>query len=102
MMAMGPHQRRRFSRICTVPAQPFDCSAARVGYEATETGEKGQSHSLRENVNHGPLSDLREARGKAEGYIRGLVDAGHLSNDRIRDYKILSSIHCRRILLSNS
>lgn len=30
------------------------------------------------------LDDLREARGKAEGYIRGLVDAGHLSHDRIR------------------
>lgn len=46
--------------------------------------------------------DLREARGKAEGYIRGLVDAGHLSNDRIRDYKILSSIHRRRTLLSDA
>ena len=46
--------------------------------------------------------DLREARGKAEGYIRGLVDAGHLSHDRIRDYKILSSIHRRRTLLSET
>jgi hypothetical protein len=46
--------------------------------------------------------DLREARGKAEGYIRGLVDAGHLSNDRIRDYKILSSIHRRRTILSEA
>ncbi|WP_256818877.1 hypothetical protein [Pseudomonas putida] len=46
--------------------------------------------------------ELREARGKAEGYIRGLVDAGHLSNDRIRDYKILSSIHRRRTLLSEA
>ncbi|MHB0783848.1 hypothetical protein [Pseudomonas sp. NBRC 111132] len=48
------------------------------------------------------IDDLREARGKAEGYIRGLVDAGHLSNDRIRDYKILSSIHRRRTLLSEA
>ncbi|ABZ00690.1 hypothetical protein PputGB1_4803 [Pseudomonas putida GB-1] len=48
------------------------------------------------------VSDLREARGKAEGYIRGLVDAGHLSHDRIRDYKILSSIHRRRTTLSDA
>lgn len=48
------------------------------------------------------VSDLREARGKAEGYIRGLVDAGHLSHDRIRDYTILSSIHRRRSLLSDA
>lgn len=48
------------------------------------------------------VGDLREARGIAEGYIRGLVDAGHLSNDRIRDYKILSSIHRRRALLSDA
>lgn len=48
------------------------------------------------------IDDLREARGKAEGYIRGLVDAGHLSNDRIRDYKILSSIHRRRTSLSEA
>lgn len=39
------------------------------------------------------VGDLREARGGAEGHIQGLVDAGHLSHDRIRDYKILSSIH---------
>jgi hypothetical protein len=30
------------------------------------------------------------------------VDAGHLSHDRIRDYKILSSIHRRRTLLSEA
>lgn len=48
------------------------------------------------------VNDLREARGKAEGYIRGLVDAGHLSNDRIRDYKILSSIRRRRTLISDA
>ncbi|MBA1319551.1 hypothetical protein G7032_27610 [Pseudomonas monteilii] len=44
--------------------------------------------------------DLREARGKAEGYIQGLVDAGYLSNDRLRDFKILSSFHRRRVALS--
>lgn len=48
------------------------------------------------------VDDLREAQGKTEGYIRGLVDAGHLSHDRIRDYKILSSIHRRRTLLSGA
>lgn len=48
------------------------------------------------------VSDLREARGKAEGYIRGLVDAGYLSSDGIRDYKILSCIHRRRTLLPDA
>ncbi len=43
--------------------------------------------------------DLREARGKAEGYIQGLVDAGHLTTDRLRDFKILSSVHRRRVAL---
>lgn len=42
--------------------------------------------------------DLREARGKAEGYILGLLDAGHLCRyDGDRDYKILSSIHRRQV-----
>ncbi|WP_435422027.1 hypothetical protein [Pseudomonas alloputida] len=47
-------------------------------------------------------ADLREARGKAEGYIQGLVDAGHLTTDRLRDFKILSSVHQRRKILRTS
>lgn len=43
--------------------------------------------------------DLREARGKAEGYIIGLVEAGHLNHDRERDYVIISSIHRRLTFL---
>ncbi|HDS1691767.1 hypothetical protein [Pseudomonas putida] len=43
--------------------------------------------------------DLREARGKAEGYILGLVDAGHLSQDGERDYLIISNIHRRQTFL---
>lgn len=40
--------------------------------------------------------DLREARGKAEGYIIGLMESGHLPPDGERDYVILSSIHRRQ------
>ena len=65
-----------------------------------------QSHRWQlivDDIHHSAsVSDLREGRGKAEGYIRGLVDAGHLSNDRIRDYKIQSNIHRRRKLLSDA
>ncbi|AGN82604.1 hypothetical protein L483_17155 [Pseudomonas putida H8234] len=43
--------------------------------------------------------DLREARGKAEGYIIGLVDAGHLCHDGERDYTILGSFHLRQDFL---
>ncbi|WP_342248187.1 hypothetical protein [Pseudomonas sp. OTU2001] len=43
--------------------------------------------------------DLREARGKAEGYIIGLVECGHLRPDGERDYVILSSIHRRQDFL---
>ncbi|WP_181381729.1 hypothetical protein [Pseudomonas prosekii] len=40
---------------------------------------------------------LLEARGRAEGYIDGLVDAGHLSTrDTDRDYLILSIVQRRR------
>lgn len=46
-------------------------------------------------------SDLREARSKIEGYILGLVDAGNLSPDGERDYKILGSIHRRQDFLRN-
>lgn len=43
---------------------------------------------------------LLEARGKAEGYIDGLVDAGHLSTrDTDRDYLILSIVQRRREFL---
>ena len=43
---------------------------------------------------------LLEARGKAEGYIHGLVDAGHLSTrDTERDYLILSIVQRRREFL---
>jgi hypothetical protein len=43
---------------------------------------------------------LLEARGRAEGYIHGLVDAGHLSTrDPERDYLILSIVQRRREFL---
>jgi hypothetical protein len=43
---------------------------------------------------------LLEARGRAEGYIHGLVDAGHLSTrDTERDYLILSIVQRRREFL---
>jgi hypothetical protein len=43
---------------------------------------------------------LLETRGKAEGYIDGLVDAGHLSTrDTDRDYLILSIVQRRREFL---
>jgi hypothetical protein len=43
---------------------------------------------------------LLEARGKAEGYIDGLVDAGHLSTrDTDRDYLILIIVQRRREFL---
>jgi len=45
---------------------------------------------------------LLEARGRAEGYIHGLVDAGHLSTrDTDRDYHILSIVQRRREFLQN-
>lgn len=43
--------------------------------------------------------DLREARGRAEGFIIGLVQAGHLRPDGDRDYVILSSIYRRKLFL---
>lgn len=43
---------------------------------------------------------LLEARGRAEGFIDGLVDAGHLSTRDIdRDYLILSIVQRRREFL---
>ena len=43
------------------------------------------------------MEALPEARGKAEGYIHGLLDAGHLSTrDTDRDYLILCAIRRRR------
>jgi hypothetical protein len=46
------------------------------------------------------IEALLEARGKAEGYIHGLVDAGHLSTrDTDRDYSILSIVQRRREFL---
>jgi hypothetical protein len=43
---------------------------------------------------------LLEARGRAEGYIHGLMDAGHLSTrDTNRDYLILSTVQRRREFL---
>ena len=46
------------------------------------------------------IDTLLEARGKAEGYIHGLVDAGHLSTrDTDRDYLILSIVQRRRDFL---
>lgn len=43
---------------------------------------------------------LLEARGRAEGYIHGLVDAGHLlTRDTDRDYLILSIVQRRREFL---
>ena len=46
------------------------------------------------------IEDLLEARGRAEGYIHGLVDAGHLSTmDTDRDYLILCAVRRRRDFL---
>ncbi|WP_150776960.1 hypothetical protein [Pseudomonas fluorescens] len=46
------------------------------------------------------IEALVEARGKAEGYIHGLVDAGHLSTrDTDRDFLILSIVQRRREFL---
>jgi len=46
------------------------------------------------------IEALLEARGKAEGYIHGLVDAGHLSTrDTDRDYLILCIVQRRRDFL---
>jgi hypothetical protein len=46
------------------------------------------------------IDALLEARGKAEGYIHGLVDAEHLSTrDTERDYLILSIVQRRREFL---
>lgn len=46
------------------------------------------------------IEALLEARGKAEGYIHGLVDAGHLSTrDTDRDYLILCIVQRRREFL---
>jgi hypothetical protein len=46
------------------------------------------------------MEALLEARGKAEGYIHGLVDAGHLSTrDTDRDYLILCAVRRRREFL---
>ncbi|WP_224790470.1 hypothetical protein [Pseudomonas fluorescens] len=46
------------------------------------------------------MEALLEARGKAEGYIHGLVDAGHLSTrDTDRDYLILCIVQRRREFL---
>lgn len=46
------------------------------------------------------IEALLEARGKAEGYIHGLVDAGHLSSkDYERDYLILCIAQRRREFL---
>jgi hypothetical protein len=43
---------------------------------------------------------LLEARGRAEGYIHGLMDAGHLSTrDTERDYLVLSIVQRRREFL---
>ncbi len=43
------------------------------------------------------IEALLEARGKAEGYIHGLVDAGHLSTrDTDRDYLIMCIVQRRR------
>lgn len=46
------------------------------------------------------MEALLEARGRAEGYIHGLVDAGHLSTkDTDRDYLILCIVQRRREFL---
>lgn len=47
------------------------------------------------------VEDLLQARSKAEGYILGLVDAGHLSSrDMERDYVILSLVQRRKEFLT--
>lgn len=46
------------------------------------------------------MEALLEARGKAEGYIYGLMDAGHLSTkDYERDFLILCIAQRRRDFL---
>jgi|TARA_A100001518_G_C1216934_1_gene59970 hypothetical protein len=46
------------------------------------------------------IEALLEARGKAEGYIHGVVDAGHLSTkDTDRDYLVLCVVQRRRDFL---
>ncbi|WP_408598534.1 hypothetical protein [Pseudomonas sp. PLMAX] len=60
--------------------------------------QKKRWHLIAEDIHKSTtIEALVEARGKAEGYIHGLVDAGHLSTrDTERDYLILSAVHRRR------
>ena len=58
-------------------------------------------HLISEDIYRSTSTEtLLEARGRAEGYINGLVDAGHLSTrDTNRDYLILSIVKRRREFL---
>jgi hypothetical protein len=63
--------------------------------------QKKRWRLLAEDIYHSTtIETLLEARGKAEGYIHGLVDAGHLSiKDYERDYLILCIAQRRREFL---
>ncbi|MBD9609370.1 hypothetical protein [Pseudomonas sp. PDM08] len=63
--------------------------------------QKKRWRLLAEDIYHSTtIEALLEARGKAEGYIHGLVDAGHLSTkDYERDYLILCISQRRREFL---
>lgn len=67
-----------------------------VGYR-----QKKRWQLIAENIYKSTSSEaLLEARGRAEGYIDGLVDAGHLSTrDTDRDYLILNVVQRRREFL---
>jgi hypothetical protein len=62
--------------------------------------QKKRWRLLAADIYQSTIEALLEARGKAEGYIHGLVDAGHLSTkDYERDYLILCIAQRRREFL---
>ncbi|OPK09785.1 hypothetical protein [Pseudomonas sp. VI4.1] len=63
--------------------------------------QKKRWHLIAEDILKSTSKEaLLEARGRAEGYIHGLVDAGHLSTrDTHRDYLVLSIVQRRREFL---
>ncbi|MEN5301062.1 hypothetical protein ABE528_02765, partial [Pseudomonas sp. TWI628] len=75
---------------------------ALLGHRTPLCGEHSRLNGCPGLVDHYKSTteqDLREARGKAEGYIIGLMECGHLPPDGERDYVILSSIHRREDFL---
>lgn len=89
--------------LSTTPVSGYYASLLRAPSFAADPIGKRQSESWKRLVDdiHTCTTehDLREARGRAEGFILGLVEAGHLERDGERDYVILSSIHRRRDFL---